>query len=65
MKTRDDMRKKKQLEIDGNRLTLEDFEDVVFNGTPVVLSAGARRNMLESRQVVERIAAFRYTRLRN
>ena len=51
------MRKKKQLDIDGNRLTLEDFEEVVFNGTPVVLSAGARRNMLASRRVVERIAA--------
>ncbi len=51
------MRRKKQLDIDGNRLTLEDFEEVVFNGTPVVLSAGARRNMLASRRVVERIAA--------
>ena len=59
------MRKKKQLDIDGNRLTLEDFEEVVFNGTPVTLSAGARRNMLASRRVVERIAAFRYTCLRN
>jgi histidine ammonia-lyase len=50
------MRKKKQVEIDGNRLTLEEFEDVVFNGTPVTLSPGARRNMLASREVVERIA---------
>jgi histidine ammonia-lyase len=52
-----EMRKKKQVEIDGNRLTLEDFEDVVFNGTPVALSSRARRNMLASRKVVERIAA--------
>ena len=51
------MRKKKQIEIDGNRLTLEDFEDVVFNDTPVALSSKARRNMLASRKVVERLAA--------
>jgi histidine ammonia-lyase len=50
------MRKKKRVEIDGNRLTLEEFEDVVFNGTPVVLSSKARQNMRESRKVVERIA---------
>jgi len=51
------MRKMKKIEIDGNRLTLEDFEDVVFHRTPVTLSSGARRNMLASRKVVERIAA--------
>ncbi len=51
------MRRKKQVEIDGNRLTLEEFEDVAFNGTPVALSAEARRNMLESRKVVELLAA--------
>ncbi len=50
------MRKKKQVVIDGSRLTLEDFEDVVFNGTPVALSSRAARRMLESRKVVERIA---------
>jgi histidine ammonia-lyase len=51
------MRKKKQVEIDGNRLTLEEFEEVVFHGTPVALSSRARHDMLESRKVVERIAA--------
>ena len=51
------MRKMKKIEIDGNRLTLEDFEDVVFHRTPVTLSSDARRNMLASRKVVERIAA--------
>ena len=51
------MRKKKQIEIDGNRLTLEEFEDVVFSGTPVALSSKARRSMIESREVVERLAA--------
>lgn len=50
------MRKMKQVKIDGNRLTLEEFEQVVFNGTLVALSSEARRNMLESRKVVERIA---------
>ena len=45
------------MEIDGSRLTLEEFEEVVFNGTPVGLSSKARLKMLESRKVVERIAA--------
>jgi len=57
LKTRTEMRKRKQVEIDGNRLTLEEFEEVVFAGTPVMLSSRARLNMLESRKVVERIAA--------
>jgi len=51
------MRKKIRIEIDGNRLTLEDFEDVVFNGTPVALASEAHRRMLASRRVVERLAA--------
>lgn len=51
------MRNRKQIEIDGNRLTLEDFEDVVFKETPVALSPGARRSMLASRKVVEQIVA--------
>jgi histidine ammonia-lyase len=57
--TEDDeiMKKMQKVEIDGNRLTLEDFEDIVFNGPPVSLSPKARRAMIESRKVVERIAA--------
>jgi histidine ammonia-lyase len=55
--TYSEMRKKKQIEIDGNQLTLEDFEDVVRHGTPVALDSKARRNMLASRKVVERLAA--------
>ena len=54
---RQKMRKRKRIEIDGNLLTLEDFEDVVFNGTQVVLSRDARSNMLNSRKVVEALAA--------
>jgi histidine ammonia-lyase len=50
------MRKTNRVEIDGNRLTLEEFADVVINGTQVALSAKARRKMLASRKVVERIA---------
>jgi histidine ammonia-lyase len=50
------MQKNKQVIIDGLRLTLEEFEEVVFHGTLVALSAKARSNMLWSRRVVERIA---------
>ncbi len=51
------MRLNRTVEIDGNRLTLEDFERVVVDGTPVTLVPRARRAMLASRKVVERIAA--------
>jgi histidine ammonia-lyase len=51
-----EMRKKKQVVLDGNRLTLEEFEAVVFDGASATLSPKASRNMLRSRKVVERIA---------
>jgi hypothetical protein len=41
------MQKKTRIVIDGNRLTLEDFEDIVFNGTPVALASEAVQRKAE------------------